>query len=117
MSEDEDQLHQAIYSLRQKHVAHSASGLQANPVVAFVSDDPAETQVQSVSVQTFYLASLSLQQVTQLRVLIEHLLQVTRAIVEVERALVLGIVRCMPYSEFKKKPMAPAFNPTWPSET
>lgn len=64
---EQRKLHDFLFKLRQKHIAHSVNAFEENRLMAFVSNRPEETEVQSISVHHLRLAALSHSMIADLR--------------------------------------------------
>jgi len=113
LSPEQQVSHQTFLELRNKYVAHSVNPFEENTVVAWVSDHPEETEIQSVSVHMGRIASFGAPTVQELKALAQEVLRELQSRIEEERAKVLAHARTLPYTELKNRPMPGPFNPPW----
>lgn len=105
--------HERFLELRNKHVAHSVNAFEENHLVAWISDRPEETEIQSVSVSHGRLASIGAGDAAQLRELAETLRAALRPIEKAENVKVLIAARALPYDNLRKLDLPDAFAPSW----
>ncbi len=113
LSSELQERHERFLALRNRHVAHSVNAFEDNQPVAWVSDRPEETEVQSVSVTHGRLAAIGAGTAAELRELAEVLLAALKPIEKAENAKVLAAARALPYEELRKLGLPDAFAPTW----
>jgi len=105
LPDDLQQRHERFMTVRNKHVAHPTELFEKNLVVVHVSDDPQETEVQSVSAQHARVLGLDRGDAIALGKLAEalraELLQIERG----EAARLLELARSKPYDTFRGRGM------------
>ena len=113
LGEDRLLLHDRVFAMRQKHYAHSVNAFEDNQVVAWVSDNPAETAISGVSVIHSRIGVLELPLVQSLGALCRELLGLVRARILVEEAKVDALARALPYETLRSRDLPDAFAPEW----
>jgi hypothetical protein len=95
--------HEIFIALRNKHIAHSVNAFEENKVVAHYNDEKVYDEgITSISVEQTRLISLSLDEAEAIIGLSQKILDYITVQMELEKAMILDVVRKKPISEIRK---------------
>lgn len=106
-------LHDYLFSLRQKHLTHSVNEFEANHVVVSVAELPSPPEIKGITVVGGRVAGLDRKTALNLQKLVRKLLKAASTRYEADERKLIAFVVKMSIDEVYKLPEPAPFEPDW----